>query len=49
MLQARTQLLRGRLSVAHVATDLGYSNPSHFAAAFRKQFGVNPSALRRGS
>jgi len=48
MQQARTELLRGRLSVAHVAADLGYSNPSHFSAAFRKQFGVNPSALRRG-
>lgn len=48
MLQARALLLRGRLSVARVATDLGYSNLSHFTAAFRKQFGVNPSTLRRG-
>ena len=46
MRQAQALLLRGRLSVAHVAADLGYSNASHFTAAFRKQFGVNPSSLR---
>lgn len=46
MQHARTQLLRGQFSVMHVATDLGYSNASHFAAAFRKHFGVNPSAVR---
>jgi len=48
MRQARALLLRGRLSVAHVAADLGYSNASHFTAAFRKQFGINPSSLRHG-
>lgn len=30
-----------------VASDLGYTNASHFAAAFRKQFGIAPSALKR--
>ena len=30
-----------------LALDLGYSSHSHFTAAFRKAFGVTPSAFRR--
>ena len=48
MHHAQRQLADGKLSVLHVAADLGYSNASHFAAAFRKQFGVNPSAFKTG-
>lgn len=32
-----------------VALDLGYSSHSHFTAAFRKAFGVTPSAVRQAS
>ena len=32
-----------------VALELGFSSHSHFTAAFRKEFGVTPSALRRRS
>lgn len=46
----RMQLARHRLitlsaSVTEVATELGYTNLSHFSAAFRKQFGVLPSKI----
>jgi AraC family transcriptional regulator len=42
-------LLRdGRHSVTAVAFDCGYSNPSHFAIAFRRAIGVSPSEYRMG-
>ncbi len=47
MLAAHERLLSGSDSITTVAADLGYSNPSHFSTAFRKQFGVLPSNLRR--
>ena len=42
--QAR-ELLRGDASVMAVAQAVGYANPSKFAAAFRREFGMAPSAL----
>lgn len=42
MQEARRRFANGNASVMTVATDLGYANASHFSAAFRKQFGVNP-------
>lgn len=35
------------MGVGEVAADLGYTNASHFSAAFKKQFGVNPGSLKR--
>ena len=32
----------GLYSVTQIADMVGFSNPSRFAAAFRKQFGCNP-------
>ncbi|MCG5500608.1 helix-turn-helix transcriptional regulator [Ectothiorhodospira lacustris] len=46
MEKARSRLLAGEDSVMRVASDLGYANASHFATAFRKQFGINPSQIR---
>lgn len=43
---ARRLLAQRDLSVTEVALQVGYENPSKFAAAFRKQFGVAPSDLR---
>jgi AraC family transcriptional regulator len=41
-------LLRGgALSVSNIAFDCGYSNPSHFAIAFKRTIGVSPSEYRR--
>jgi AraC-like DNA-binding protein len=45
MEEARRLLLARRLNVTEVAQRVGYENPSKFAAAFRKQFGLPPSAL----
>lgn len=45
---ARNLLHSRRLNVREVAQAVGYTNQSRFAAAFRKQFGVNPKAYGRG-
>lgn len=47
MHEARRRLCAEDTPVMIVASDLGYTNASHFTAAFQKQFGVNPSALKR--
>ncbi|MEA5617120.1 AraC family transcriptional regulator [Cronbergia sp. UHCC 0137] len=46
MEQAKQMLAEQKLTVAQVAHAVGYSHLSHFAAAFRKKIGVNPSAYR---
>ncbi|MFP4299083.1 MAG: helix-turn-helix transcriptional regulator [Spirulinaceae cyanobacterium] len=43
MERARELLAEGEQSVAEVANAVGYSHLSHFAAAFRRKFGINPS------
>jgi AraC-like DNA-binding protein len=49
MARAR-QLLEGqRLNVTEVACAVGYANPSQFAAAFKRRFGLNPIAYRTAS
>ena len=42
---ARDKLLTGKFSIKEVAMELGYSNLSNFTNAFRKEFGMLPSAL----
>jgi len=42
---AREKLQQGNISIIEVANAVGYSNPSHFARAFKEAFGVNPSQL----
>ncbi len=39
---ARHILDEGKLKVNEAAYQIGYTNPSHFIAAFRKKFGVTP-------
>jgi len=46
MEQARRLLVQRDLTVSEVAARVGYVNPSKFATAFRKHFGLPPSALR---
>lgn len=36
---------KGR-NVSEVARELGYKNPHHFSAAFKKKYGVNPSSIK---
>jgi AraC-like DNA-binding protein len=45
MEEARRLLRERRLNVTEVAGRVGYSNPSKFAAAFRRELGVSPSEL----
>lgn len=47
MHEARRLLRSDAVSVTSVAADLGYTNSSHFAVAFRKQFGINPATVKR--
>lgn len=44
---AREMLETGALSVADVASRVGYENPGKFTAAFRKFYGAAPSEYRR--
>ncbi len=45
---ARQLLGEQRMNVKEVAQSVGYNNQSRFAAAFRKQFGINPKAYLLG-
>ncbi|MEM9818914.1 MAG: AraC family transcriptional regulator [Cyanobacteria bacterium P01_D01_bin.6] len=49
MAQARLLLASGTMNVTEVAQAVGYTNLSHFAAAFRKKYGVNPSVFKEDS
>ncbi len=46
MTEAHKLLDEGGLNVTEVATQVGYSNASKFAAAFRKEFGIAPGEVR---
>jgi AraC-like DNA-binding protein len=46
-MQEAKRLLEGGLFVNEVADRVGYRHPHHFAAAFKRQFGVTPSRLRK--
>ena len=46
--QAETLLRTGNLSVAEVANKVGYSHLGHFAAAFKRQFGITPRECLAG-
>jgi AraC-like DNA-binding protein len=43
---ARQLILDHDMQVAEAARTIGYKNPNHFSAAFKKHFGVNPSKLK---
>lgn len=47
MTLAHEKLLRHEANVTQIATDLGYSNISHFSNIFRKHFGLLPGQVRR--
>ena len=46
--QAEALLRTGTLSVAEVANSVGYSHLGHFAAAFKRQFGITPRECLAG-
>lgn len=43
---ARTLLESGECTVLEAAVRVGYSNPSNFSAAFRREFGLNPKQFQ---
>ncbi|MEM9650075.1 MAG: AraC family transcriptional regulator, partial [Bacteroidota bacterium] len=45
MEKAKNLLLSQNLSINEVSDIIGYKNPQHFSTAFKKQFGVVPSAI----
>jgi len=47
MEKARQLLTTGEMTIAEAAQAVGYANRSHFALAFRKKFGINPSVYRK--
>jgi len=44
---SRKLILGGGLKVNEVAVIVGYKNSNHFSTAFKKQFGINPTAIKR--
>jgi AraC family transcriptional regulator, transcriptional activator of the genes for pyochelin and ferripyochelin receptors len=46
MAHARTLLLDEKMLVNEVAGTIGYKNANHFSTAFKRKFGINPTALR---
>lgn len=48
MFQAQRLLRESKLTVAEVAMMVGYSNPSHFAGAFKRRFGMTPRECLAG-
>lgn len=49
MEQAKRLLREPHCTVTEVANQVGYVNPSQFAAAFKRQFGITPSDCIRGT
>lgn len=49
MKNAKNLLEDDDLSISQIAYKVGYINTSHFARAFRKEYGLNPSDLRSGA
>ncbi|AFY87933.1 helix-turn-helix transcriptional regulator [Chroococcidiopsis thermalis] len=46
--QARLLLQEGKLSIAAIANEVGYSHLGHFARAFQDKFGITPTECRLG-
>ncbi|GLX66980.1 helix-turn-helix transcriptional regulator [Paenibacillus glycanilyticus] len=45
-MDAGRRYLEQGMNVNEASNAVGYSNPSHFAAEFRRRFGINPSLLK---
>ena len=44
---AKAKLEEGSLKVKDIAFDIGYENPSHFIAAFKKKYGITPKQFTK--
>jgi len=49
MTQAKKMLLNGSMNVSEVSDLVGYKNPRHFSAAFKRKYGMIPSVLKNNS
>jgi AraC-like DNA-binding protein len=47
MQEARRLLVDEKLYVGEVAERMGYQQPHHFTAAFKRKFGVLPKKIRQ--
>ena len=47
--RALDEVIGTRRDLTGLGADLGFSTPSHFAASFRRVYGVSPSELRKNS
>jgi AraC-like DNA-binding protein len=47
MEKAKSMILNSTLSIEEIAVETGYSESNNFHPAFKKQFGISPSALRK--
>lgn len=45
--KARMMLIEEEMAIAEVSHKIGYKNPQHFTAAFKRHFGFVPSLLKR--
>lgn len=43
------KISQGDRPVNEISRFLGYNNPAHFSASFKKHFGVKPKAIQRSS
>ena len=48
MAEAKKMLLNGSMNVSEVSDLVGYKNPRHFSAAFKRKYGMIPSTLKNG-
>jgi AraC-like DNA-binding protein len=46
--RARELLINGQVSIKQAGSEIGFSNLSHFAKAFRKEFGILPRDVVKG-
>ncbi len=46
MEKAKEMIIEGEPAIAEIAYTIGYKNPQHFTAAFKRKFGCLPSSLK---
>lgn len=47
--ESKKMLLQLDMTIANIAVEVGYSNASKFAIAFKKRYGINPKYIRKSN